>query len=103
LSRRSREERNLLNIDIKKRIPDVQGGSPIISMRLAGREFSKSPTRMVNEVPLSTDVAPFDNSPEVQDKRKWKEVMEFMEANPQIMMDVLPPTPGKKYRQPNLS
>jgi hypothetical protein len=26
---------------------------------------------------------------------KWKEVMKFMRKNPLIMMDMMPPTPGK--------
>jgi hypothetical protein len=37
---------------------------------------------MVNEVSMQNDIVPFDHSPEQQDKRKWKEVMAFMESNP---------------------
>ena len=28
-------------------------------------------------------------------KRKWKEVMKFMKENPQIMLELMPPTPRK--------
>jgi hypothetical protein len=47
---------------------------------------------------MQNDVVPFDNSPEMEEKKKWKEVIDFMEANPQIMMNVLPPTPGRKFQ-----
>ena len=30
------------------------------------------------------------------DDDKWKEVLKFMKTNPKIMLELMPPTPGKR-------
>ena len=30
------------------------------------------------------------------DDFKWKEVLKFMKTNPKIMLELMPPTPGKR-------
>jgi hypothetical protein len=34
----------------------------------------------------------------LQEQKKWAEVLEFMEANPQIFLELMPPTPGRKFK-----
>lgn len=67
----------------------------------------RSPTRVLNE-----HVPKFENSPEnvgqqvyvslnfrqhqENRKQKWREVVKFMKSNPLIMMELMPPTPGRK-------
>ena len=67
-----------MNIDIRRR---SEGYNSNQNSR-GGKDYSKSPTRQVNELSMQNDVVPFDNSPEMEEKKKWKEVMDFMEANP---------------------
>lgn len=36
------------------------------------------------------------NAKQHEEKKKWKEVMKFMEDNPAILLELMPPTPGRR-------
>jgi len=36
------------------------------------------------------------------DDFKWKEVLRFMKTNPKIMLELMPPTPGKRRAEQDI-
>lgn len=70
-----------------------------------------SPARGITEHDETVDMdakPQFDHSPkanlqiqvnvqQIEDQKKWNQVVDFMATNPQIMMELMPPTPGRKF------
>ena len=55
------------------------------------------------------DMIDYDHSPTQQtrfdptgDQFKWKEVLRFMKTNPKIMLELMPPTPGKRRAEKDI-
>ena len=75
----------------------------LVSIDIQGKS-DKSPCE-VKEVEQNFEGSPTNGEvpghiKKLEGKRKWKKVIQFMQANPQIMLELMPPTPGRKIEAP---
>lgn len=88
----SLRDENLLNISITQPLSKDAPSPQRDVMKMPQFDNSPSSVEYFNYFKIR------DRKPDAREGVKWKEVMRFMKKNPQVMMDLMPPTPGKAGR-----